>query len=45
MRFSRYLVWNFLKMFLLVVLGAIFVFALIDFVGNIRTWLTRDMRM
>lgn len=44
MRFSRYLVWNFLKMFLLVVLGAIFVFALIDFVGNIRTWLTRDMK-
>ncbi len=44
MRFPRYLVWNFVKMFLIVVIGAILVFALIDFVGNIKTWLARDMK-
>lgn len=44
MRFPRYLVWNFLKMFLIVVIGALLVFALIDFVGNIKTWLARDMK-
>ncbi|MCQ2055073.1 MAG: LptF/LptG family permease [Fibrobacter sp.] len=44
MKFSRYLVWNFLKMFLIVILGAILVFVVIDFVGNIKTWLARDMK-
>lgn len=44
MKFSRYLVWNFLKMFFLVTLGAIFMFVVIDFVGNIKTWLSRDMK-
>ena len=44
MKFSRYLVWNFLKMFLIVTIGAIFMFAVIDFVGNIKTWLARDTK-
>lgn len=44
MRFPRYLIWNFLKMFLIVICGAILVFVVIDFVGNIRTWLSRDMK-
>ena len=44
MKFSRYLMWNFLKMFLIVTIGAILVFAVIDFVGNIKTWLARDMK-
>ncbi len=43
MKFSRYLVFHFLKMFLLVLLGAVFMFIVIDFVGNIRTWLARDL--
>ena len=43
MKFSRYLLGNFLKMFLLVLLGAVFMFIVIDFVGNIRTWLARDV--
>jgi hypothetical protein len=33
-----------MKMFLIVVIGAILVFAMIDFVGNIKTWLARDMK-
>ena len=37
MKFSRYLIRNFLKMFLIVVVGAIFMFVVIDFVGNIKT--------
>ena len=44
MKFSRYMMWNFLKMFLLVLLGAILMFAVIDFVGNIKTWLARDSK-
>lgn len=44
MKFSRYMMWNFVKMFLLVLLGAIFMFAVIDFVGNIKTWLARDIK-
>jgi len=44
MRFPRYLIGNFLKMFLIVILGAILVFVVIDFVGNIKTWLARDMK-
>ena len=43
MKFSRYLIWNFLKMFLLIFIGAIVMFVVIDFVGNIRTWLSRGM--
>ena len=43
MKFSRYLVWNFVKMFLLVLLGSVFMFIVIDFVGNIKTWLARDL--
>ena len=37
MKFSRYLIWNFLKMFLIVVCGAVLIFVVIDFVGNIKT--------
>ena len=44
MKFSRYLIRNFLKMFLIVVVGAIFMFVVIDFVGNIKTWLARDVQ-
>ena len=44
MKFSRYLMRNFLKMFLIVVVGAIFMFVVIDFVGNIKTWLARDVQ-
>ena len=44
MKFTRYLMWNFLKMFLIVMLGAILMFAVIDFVGNIKTWLARDTK-
>ena len=44
MKFSRYLIWNFVKMFLIVTIGAIFMFAVIDFVGNIKTWLSRDTK-
>ncbi|PWJ66206.1 MULTISPECIES: LptF/LptG family permease [unclassified Fibrobacter] len=44
MKFSRYLMWNFLKMFLIVLLGAVLMFAVIDFVGNIKTWLARDTK-
>ena len=31
-------------MFLIVTIGAIFMFAVIDFVGNIKTWLARDTK-
>ncbi len=44
MKFTRYLIWNFLKMFLIVLIGAIFMFVVIDFVGNIKTWLARDIK-
>jgi lipopolysaccharide export system permease protein len=42
-RFSRYLVANFLRMLALVLLATIVVFIVIDFVGNIRMWLSRGM--
>ena len=32
-------------MFLIVVCGAILIFVVIDFVGNIKTWLARDMKL
>ena len=44
MKFSRYLIWNFLKMFLIVVCGAVLIFVVIDFVGNIKTWSAREMK-
>ncbi|WP_298768344.1 LptF/LptG family permease [uncultured Fibrobacter sp.] len=44
MKFSRYMIWNFVKMFLIVLIGAIFMFVVIDFVGNIRTWLSRETK-
>lgn len=44
MRFTRYMLWNFVKMFLIVLVGAIFMFVVIDFVGNIRTWLSRETK-
>lgn len=44
MKFSRYMLFNFLKMFLLVLCGAILMFIVIDFVGNIRTWLSRETK-
>ncbi len=31
-------------MFLIVLMGAVLMFAVIDFVGNIKTWLSRDMK-
>src|SRR5574344_1406611 len=43
MKFSFYLVRNFLKMFLLVLLSAVIMFIVIDFVGNIRLWLSRGL--
>lgn len=42
MKYTRYLLWNFIKVFLLMLLAWVFVFVIIDFVGNIRTWLARD---
>ena len=36
MKFSRYMMWNFMKMFLIVLLGALLKGAVIDFV---RRWL------
>lgn len=44
MKFTRYMLWNFLKMFLIVLMGAVLMFAVIDFVGNIKTWLARDLK-
>jgi len=32
-------------MFLIVVCGAVLIFVVIDFVGNIKTWLARDMKL
>jgi lipopolysaccharide export system permease protein len=43
MKFSRYMLWSFVRSWLLVVLGAVVIFVVIDFVGNIRTWLNRGM--
>jgi len=43
MKFTRYMVGNFLRLFLLVLLGSIVMFVVIDFVGNIRMWLSRGM--
>lgn len=44
MKFTRYMLWNFLKMFLIVLLGAILMFVVIDFVGNIKTWSARETK-
>lgn len=43
MRFSRYLLANFLRTLALVLIGTVVVFIVIDFVGNIRMWLSRGM--
>ncbi len=43
-KFSVYLLRNFLKMFFLFLLGSVFIFIVIDFVGNIRVWLTRETK-
>ncbi len=43
MKFSRYLLYNYLKMFFLIFIGAIVMFIVIDFVGNIRLWLSRGL--
>lgn len=43
MKFTRYLLGNFFKSFILVALGAVLIFVVIDFVGNIRLWLSRGM--
>jgi lipopolysaccharide export system permease protein len=44
MKFTLYLLKNFFKLFFLVLLGAVIMFVVIDFVGNIRMWLSRDMK-
>jgi lipopolysaccharide export system permease protein len=41
--FSRYLFFSYAKTFLLMQLSWVFVFIVIDFVGNIRTWLVRPL--
>lgn len=43
MIFGRYLLGNFLRAFVLFLLGWVVVFVVIDFVGNIRMWLQRGM--
>jgi len=43
MRFSKYLLGNFLRLFTLIMVGSIVVFIIIDFVSNIKMWLARGM--
>lgn len=43
MKFSLYLLMNFLKSFALIMVGSVLVFIIIDFVGNIKMWLLRGM--
>jgi len=43
MKFSKYLLGNFLKSFALIMVGSVLVFMIIDFVGNIKMWLLRGM--
>jgi lipopolysaccharide export system permease protein len=43
MKFSRYLLGSFVGAFLLVTLGSIVVFTVIDFVSNIRMWLGKGL--
>ena len=43
MKFSLYLLGNFLKSFALISIGSVLVFVIIDFVGNIKMWLLRGM--
>jgi lipopolysaccharide export system permease protein len=43
MKFSLYLLGNFLKSFTLISVGSILVFMIIDFVGNIKMWLLKGM--
>ncbi|MDR2732412.1 MAG: LptF/LptG family permease [Fibromonadaceae bacterium] len=43
MKFSLYMLGNFLKSFTLILVGSVLVFIVIDFVGNIKMWLLRGM--
>jgi lipopolysaccharide export system permease protein len=43
MKFSRYLLGNFLKAFTLIMVGSVVFFIIIDFVGNIKMWLSRGV--
>ncbi len=40
--FTRYLLRRFFRLFALVLLSTLFVYVLLDFVGNIKVWLQRD---
>lgn len=44
MKFPRYLVFNFIKMLVLLLVSLIIIFVVIDFMGNIRHWLSREMK-
>lgn len=44
MKFTRYLLWNFFKMFCLIFIGAAVMFIVIDFVGNIKSWFSQGMK-
>jgi lipopolysaccharide export system permease protein len=43
MKFSKYLLGNFLRLFALIMVGSVLVFMIIDFVSNIKMWLARGM--
>lgn len=43
MKFSKYLLGNFLKSYALISIGSVIVFMIIDFVGNIKMWLSKGM--
>ena len=40
--FTRYLLRRFFRLFALVLFSTLFVYVLLDFVGNIKVWLQRD---
>jgi lipopolysaccharide export system permease protein len=41
-KLPRYIIWSFLKTLFLLLLALMFVFVLIDFIGNIRQWASRE---
>jgi lipopolysaccharide export system permease protein len=41
MKFTRYVLQNFFRVFFLILISCILIFVIVDFVGNIRTWLQR----
>jgi len=43
MKFSKYLLGNFLKLFALIMVGSTVVFIIIDFVSNLKMWLAKGM--